>query len=574
MASAGSVTVDFDARSAKFAAELEKVRGSLQKLEKNTTGLSTALKAIPVFLGAQAVGDIIAYGKAMFAAADAIGDAAARSGIAVESLSRLKYVAEQNDVEFSALTSGIKSFQKGLSEASSGSSSAIRSFAQIGVEADKIRNLPLEQQLSAIAAGFERVRNPADQTRIAMDLFGKAGAELVPFLRQGPEGFNRLAAEADRLGITLSGSTVAAVGAADQALKKLKATVDGFFQRRLGDIALTIMGADSLPEIDQARLRLQSLLEEKQRIELSGAPEGSGFARRLTEISNEVVGVTEKLRILEALDSYKTISGQGGRGRRGGGGNPNSRSGIGGAFVPFKAGEIDEQGVDIGQLLSPEARAQQLAEIGAIAEQARAEDYQSFLTYEFAKRQATDETFRAQIAAAEIAQTTEQSMRMATANLALGLLNTLGTKSKAAAIAAVLLNRGLAISQAIQNTAVAVTKALTVDPTGALAARVATLGKIQIGIIAATGALEVANIAGGNAGGIGGTTLGTPANPLPVTGAVDAEGATSRRNVTVVFNGPVTEREALLGIIREAFDADVVVIPANSRQAQEIREGG
>ena len=246
MASAGSVTVDFDARSAKFASELEKVRSSLQKLEGNTASVAKAFAVLPSLLSA---GAVIAYGKAMFEAADAIGDAAARSGVAVESLSRLKFIAEQSDVEFSSLTVGIKNFQKGLSEATSGSASAIQSFARIGVEAEKIRNLPLEQQLIAIAAGFERVRNPADQTRIAMDLFGKAGAELVPFLQQGPKGLAELANEADRLGITLNGQTIGAIGAADQALKKLKATVDSFFQRALGDIALAIMGPGALSQI-------------------------------------------------------------------------------------------------------------------------------------------------------------------------------------------------------------------------------------------------------------------------------------------------------------------------------------
>ena len=570
MASAGSVTVDFDARSAKFAAELEKVQGSLRRIEGSAASLTRGLNLLASVFS---VGVVLNYARAMFEAADAIGDAAARSGVAVESLSRLKFIAEQSDVEFGALTIGIKKFQQGLSEANNGTASAIKSFAAIGVEAAKIRNLPNEQQLASIAHRFRNVRNPAAQTRLAIELFGKAGQDLIPFLKLGSAGISELANEADRLGITLNAAAAGGIGAADQALKKLSATVAGFVQNRIGELALTILGTDFLSDIDKANLRLRQLLEEKQRIELSGAPEGSGFAARLVEISNEVVGLTEKLRVLQAVESYSTLSGRGGRGRPGGGGNPNSQSGIGGTFVPFKPGEGGEQGIDIGELLSPEARAQQLAEIGAIAEQARAEDYQSFLAYEFGKRQATDETYRAQLASAEIAQQTEQEMRLATANLALGLLNTLAGKSKAAAIAAVLLNRGLAISQAIQNTAVAVTRALTVDPTGALAARVATLGKIQIGIIAATGALEVANIAGGNAGGIGGTTLGTPSNPLPTTSAADAEGATGRKNVTVVFNGPVTERDALLGIIKDAFDADVVVIPPGSRQAQEIRGG-
>lgn len=572
MASAGSVTVDFDARSARFASELEKVRGSLKQLEANTSGLATAFRAIPALFAAKAVADVVAYGKAMWDAANAIDDMAQRSGLAVESVTRLKFIAEQSGVEFNSLATGIKTFQKGLSEASIGSSTATRAFAQVRIEVDNIRNLPLEEQLRAIAAGFERVRNPADQTRIAMDLFGKAGAELVPFLNQGPAGLKKLAEEADRLGITLDGATVGAIAATDDAMKKLKATVDSFIQRDLGRLALFFVGIDNLPEIVQVRYRLEELKNEAVAFQNALNPQGKS---RFAEISSEITTLTERLRILEALDSYKTISGRGGLGRPGGGGNPNSRPGIGGQFVPFKAGEGDQgpSGLRLDDFLSPESRQQLLDELNVISRVSREMDYQDFLDTEYFKRRAQEDTFKKQVEGMMWAQQQEQQMRLTTANLALGLLNTLAGKSKAAAIAAVLLNRGLAISQAVQNTAVAVTKALTVDPTGALAARVATLGKIQIGIIAATGALEVANIAGGNPGGIGGTTLGTPANPIPTTGAADAEGATARKNVTVVFNGPVTERDALLGIIKDAFDADVVVIPAGSRQAQEIRGG-
>ncbi len=76
-------------------------------------------------------------------------------------------------------------------------------------------------------------------------------------------------------------------------------------------------------------------------------------------------------------------------------------------------------------------------------------------------------------------------------------------KSKAAAVAVIAINKGLAIAQAIQNTAVAYTKALTIDPTGVLAARTALLGKVQVGIIAATGLAEAMS-AGGGSGGSGG----------------------------------------------------------------------
>lgn len=570
MASAGSVTVDFDARSARFASELEKVQSSLKKLESNTATFAKAFSVLPGLLSA---GSVIAYGKAMFEAADAIGDAAARSGVAVESLSRLKFIAEQSDVEFASLTVGIKNFQKGLSEASSGSTTAIASFARIGVEVEKIRRLPLEEQLAAIAKAFEQVRNPADQTRIAMDLFGKAGAELVPLLKLGADGMKDMAAEADRLGITLNGSTVAAIGATDQAIKKLNARVGGFFQGLIGDVAVGLF-KKQLSEMDQINLRMKELVAWRERLEFISKSGGNGFASDLVEVNAEIATLTARLNFLQTLESYKTIT-TGGRRRTGGGGNPNSAPGQGGEFIPFKAGEDlkGSSGLRLDDFLSPESRQQLLDELNTISRVSREMDYQDFLNTEYFKRRAQEDTWKKQVEGAEWAAQQEQQMRLTTANLALGLLNTLAGKSKAAAIAAVLLNRGLAISQAVQNTAVAVTKALTVDPTGALAARVATIGKIQIGIIAATGALEVANIASGNAGGIGGTTLGTPSNPLPTTDVANAAGATSRASTTIIFNGPVAGERAFIDLIRDEIDRDVIIIPSNSRQAMELRGG-
>ena len=101
------------------------------------------------------------------------------------------------------------------------------------------------------------------------------------------------------------------------------------------------------------------------------------------------------------------------------------------------------------------------------------------------------------------------SMRQGVASLSVGLLRTLGQESKSFALASIALEKGLSIALATQNTAVAVTKAYSVDPTGVLASRVAILGKIQIGLIAATGLAEASNISGGTSGGssLGGATV-------------------------------------------------------------------
>jgi hypothetical protein len=87
-------------------------------------------------------------------------------------------------------------------------------------------------------------------------------------------------------------------------------------------------------------------------------------------------------------------------------------------------------------------------------------------------------------------------------------------KSKAAALAALAISKGLAIAQVIHQTSIAATAALAPPPIGLgpvygapLAAAVKTWGAIEIGLIAATGLAQAASV------GSGGAAAGTPANP-------------------------------------------------------------
>jgi len=131
------------------------------------------------------------------------------------------------------------------------------------------------------------------------------------------------------------------------------------------------------------------------------------------------------------------------------------------------------------------------------------------------------------------------AMRTQTANLAVGLLQTLGQKSKAAALAAILLNRGLAIATTIQNTAVAQMRALAeLGPIAGppAAASIGAYGAAQIGLIAATGLLEAGGaMSGGDSIGAGGNTAGT------ATSAINANQTALTSNTGAVPNNAVVQ---------------------------------
>lgn len=171
-----------------------------------------------------------------------------------------------------------------------------------------------------------------------------------------------------------------------------------------------------------------------------------------------------------------------------------------------------------------------------------------------------------------------RQQRENTVRLSIGFLQSLAGESKIAAIAAIALEKGLAIAQAIMNTAVAVTKALAIDPTGTLAARVKVLGAAQVALIAATGLAQAAAVGGG------GAALGTPGNPVQTTPAAASaertEGFQDRGSVEIHFHGEVIGwdehiQTRVIDGIREAIDnRDVVIIGGDSRQASEITRGG
>lgn len=99
-----------------------------------------------------------------------------------------------------------------------------------------------------------------------------------------------------------------------------------------------------------------------------------------------------------------------------------------------------------------------------------------------------------------------------------GLLGAFAGQSRAAAVAQIAINKGLSIAQAIQNTAVAQTRALAeLGPIAGppMAARIGAWGKVQIAAIAATGLAQAANAGGGGSvGGAGATGVSAaPSGP-------------------------------------------------------------
>jgi hypothetical protein len=159
-------------------------------------------------------------------------------------------------------------------------------------------------------------------------------------------------------------------------------------------------------------------------------------------------------------------------------------------------------------------------------------------------------------------QDTITSMRQQAFQMGVNLLQQMGSKSRAAAIAAIALNKASAISQIIQDTAAAKMRAFRdLGPkAGAVAAaKIGALGKVQAGIVAATGLLQASAVSSGGAaaGAVGGVPIQTQdvGGGIGGFGGTSASGRATGQVVNISLTGEVFGREQVRTLITEINEA-------------------
>lgn len=226
----GSLRVALGLDSAQFTTGLAKAKGEIG-------GFSNAAKIGFAAVGAAALAAGTALGFAVKKSldhADALGKAAQKAGVSVEALSRLEYAARLSDVSMEGLTGSLTKLGKAMVDATvdKGGQAAI-AFKALGIDVrDASGNIrDTNAVFLDVADRFGRMADGATKSTLAMQLFGKAGAELIPLLNSGRDGLKGMADESDRVGFTLKTSTGAAAEAVNDSFTRLGLAFEGVSNR-------------------------------------------------------------------------------------------------------------------------------------------------------------------------------------------------------------------------------------------------------------------------------------------------------------------------------------------------------
>jgi lambda family phage tail tape measure protein len=218
MANIARLGVVLGLNSSEFNTGIEKAKKGADSLKSQLTSLSTAAIAGSVAIGAM-VKQSINY-------MDKFDDFSQITGIAIESLSALTYAATVTGISQETLEGGLVRLTKGMSEAQQGTGEALKAFEALGISTADLGSA--DGVLMQIADRFGNMQDSAEKTALAIAIFGRSGAKLIPFLNEGRTGIERLKKEADELNVVISTEASKAAAEFNDNLTRLAAASQGW----------------------------------------------------------------------------------------------------------------------------------------------------------------------------------------------------------------------------------------------------------------------------------------------------------------------------------------------------------
>lgn len=130
-------------------------------------GLSAAIT------GGFSVAAITAFVKSSIDAADHLNDLSQKIGISVETLAGLQLAAAQNGLSLESMATGVKKLSVYMTEHGD-------KLRKVGIDAKTADGAMLQ-----LADLFSKMPDGVQKTALAVELFGKAGTDMIPMLNQG-----------------------------------------------------------------------------------------------------------------------------------------------------------------------------------------------------------------------------------------------------------------------------------------------------------------------------------------------------------------------------------------------------
>jgi hypothetical protein len=225
-----AVQLDIDGAS-KTLADLKSVDRQAEKTEKSLLGLGS-ISGVGTAITAAAATTIglttALYGLAKGASdyGSMIYDAGQKTGFTTETLSALKYAADQSGSSFDDISAAIPKFERNLYSAAKGNKELAATFKALGVDVREGLKEP-EAAFGKFLTGFQRLTSDTQRAAVAQDVFGKSGASLIPTFNTVGNSLEDYKRQVGALGLLLSEDAAAQADEFGDKIDELTARIQG-----------------------------------------------------------------------------------------------------------------------------------------------------------------------------------------------------------------------------------------------------------------------------------------------------------------------------------------------------------
>ena len=215
---AGNASIQIGVDDSGVMQGLSRLQDRLQNFSSNMSVIGGGFAAVGGGIDAfftNAVHQSVAYGAA-------INDMSARTGMATEFLTGMKYAAEQNGTSLQAVIIAARTMAMQLDRVTQTGKDTSGVFARLGVNAKELKDLKPEERFMKISEALGKIADPGEKAALAQKIFGRSAQQLLPILGD-VEKMKGYMLESQRLGISLTKEEAAQLDELDDAWTTVKA---------------------------------------------------------------------------------------------------------------------------------------------------------------------------------------------------------------------------------------------------------------------------------------------------------------------------------------------------------------
>ncbi len=238
-----TLSIELILESKSFTAQMQKVNDAFAKTNSDLQKFGKSMQKVGASFAAVGGAITAALGvavKSLANAADVADDTAKRTGLTVEAVQELGYVAKMTGSNLATVEVALRTMQKGLTDSGAESAAFTSALETLGLSLAELRAMNPQAQFDALSQAIAGVADPSQRAGLAMTVFGRAGTALLPMLAEGTDGIAKLKDEAHKYGYVMSQEVAEAGSNFNDNLDRLKGSLGGLAQQVVAGLLPTL----------------------------------------------------------------------------------------------------------------------------------------------------------------------------------------------------------------------------------------------------------------------------------------------------------------------------------------------